>query len=155
MTDNPALEEYKICDGLANHLDEQNWMWGSFLFGGSLASIGFVLSQKLSSLRLLGLSLILTGILSGYVLYVWRSMGVQAVCFSRMRQIEATCFKTVGIATTMYRVRNGDPIYSFEGKRMRILPIRQLHILVLMVVALLGILWIGVIFLIIGLPKLP
>jgi len=38
MTDNPLLEEYKLCHSMIRHLDEQNWSWGSFILGGSLAA---------------------------------------------------------------------------------------------------------------------
>ena len=148
MTYNPVLEEYKICSETASHLDEQNWMWGSFLFGGSIAGAGFVLSQPtLHAFSLLVLSLLSTVILVGYIFYVKRSIGIKDACFSRMRAIEATQFPNLVFIErqlnylNQYRVMTG-----FESvKPIRLARVRSFDVLTGMVICYLTILYAGTI----------
>lgn len=88
MTDNLILEEYKLCTHEMEHIDKQHWNWGAFLFGGSLVATGFVLSQKVGWIRLLGLSLVSSVLLIGYILYVSRGTRIKDILAARMRQIE-------------------------------------------------------------------
>jgi hypothetical protein len=146
MSQDPLLEEYKICQKITSHLDEQNWMWGSFLFGGSIAGAGFVLSQNVNVHRLLGLSILSTVILGGYICYVKRSVGITDVCFSRMREIEATHLTNVYIARKLGNLRRWGSVPSYDGRQpISVFPIRGFHILVGMVALYLSALWASVI----------
>ena len=110
MVGDPLLEEYKVCERQCRHIDEQNWMWGSFLFGGSIAGAGFVLSQNLSAFRLLSLALLSTAVLVGYVLFVKRAVAQKRVYIMRMCEIEASprFFNTLVTASRIgYQTRAG------------------------------------------------
>jgi hypothetical protein len=148
MTDDPVLEEYKICSEIVRHLDEQNWMWGSFLFGGSIAGAGFVLSQNLTAFRLLTLSLLSTAILGGYTLYIRRGVSVKDACCSRMREIEVTHFRnTVLIEQRLRDLSENFTLPKFEGGMIQQSRIRAFNVLQLMVLYYLLILYGGTIVL--------
>ncbi len=100
MADNPILEEYKLCQRIIEHLDTQNWSWGSFLFGGSLAATGFVLSSRVSVSRLGAVALLSSVVLCGWGLFVNRSIGMRDICRERMLEIETK--NRMGIKTQRY-----------------------------------------------------
>jgi len=136
-----------LCASAMRHIDEQNWMWGSFLFGGTLAATGFVLSQKVGWIRLCGLSLVASVILIGYLLYVNRGMRVNKVFRERMCQIEELHLPMIWTERIFERAKDKDhPMISRQGKNISLATwFTDFHILELMVTGYLLILWIGTI----------
>lgn len=145
MTDNPILEEYKVCHETARHIDQQNAYWGSLIFGGSIAAAGFVLSQRVGPLRLFGLAVLSTVLLVGYILLIYRSDGVKAVCFARMREIEQTHFNAFGVESRIHYLRTSHsyPDYPLSRKPITIFRVREFHILSFMVSFYIVALWLG------------
>jgi hypothetical protein len=143
MADNPILEEYKICARGRAHIDEQNWMWGSFLFGGTLAATGFVLSQKVGWIRLSGLSLVASVILIGYLLFVRRGMEIRDVYAERMLQIEEQYLQMITIERTFEMARKHPRPLRQGQKPLSISGFRSWYALVFMVFGYLAIVWIG------------
>jgi hypothetical protein len=143
MADNPILEEYKICARAGAHLDEQNWMWGSFLFGGTLAATGFVLSQRVGWVRLLGLSLVSSVILIGYLQYVQRGMKVRDVYAARMRQIEEQHLPMINTERLIDMAKKRPIVFKQGEQPISVSGPRAFHVLQLMVLGYLAILWIG------------
>jgi hypothetical protein len=89
MTKSDFLAEYRICHSMIKHFDQESWSIGAFLFGGALAATGFVLSQKVSVLRL-GALLVLSAILmGGWLAHARRLKAIRDICAERMRYIEA------------------------------------------------------------------
>jgi hypothetical protein len=142
MTDNPALEEYRILALQLQHMDEQNWNWGAFLFGGTLAATGLVLSQRVGWLRLLGLALVATVILGGYILYVHRDDTIQDVLRARMRQIEAQYLPTVLTERIMQSVKDCHP-FPWDNRSYSLARISCFQALELMAFGYLALLWGG------------
>ena len=142
MSENPALEEYKLLARELMHMDEQNWNWGAFLFGGTLAATGLVLSQRVGWLRLLGLASVATVILGGYILYVHRDDTIQDILRARMRQIEEQYLPTVLTERTMQSVRDGQK-FVWHNRTYSIARISCFQALELMAFGYLFLLWIG------------
>jgi hypothetical protein len=149
MTDNPILEEYRLCHEATWRIDEHNWMWGSFLFGGSLAAVGLVFSQHVGLLRLLALASLSSVVLGGYVLIVRRTIPIKDAYFSRMREIEATYMQAVMIGRQLdILLHNPLARFGYHESPIRLPWLSRLQVLVLMVVSYLGALWFGVSFLV-------
>jgi len=135
MTDNPVLEEYKLCHAALRNLDEQNWNLGSFLFGGSLAAAGFVLglSTHVTFGRMLGLSVLSTILLFGLLLYVWRNASVADVIRQRMFVIEIANPNQLGLETSLDQARRTGRFFG----------VKQRYLYAGMIVLYLGALWFG------------
>ncbi len=143
MTDDPVIEEYKICAAMIRHLDEQNWNWGAFLFGGSLAATGFVLSQRATFARLAALSVISTIVLVGWLAYITRAASIRDIYLERMRTIEAYNYQLqIQIQTVI------------QSRLHKIFPLRLLWILTIMIALYLGTLYLGALILLLHVPIL-
>lgn len=142
MTDNPLLKEYELCQHTIEHLDTQNWSWGSFLFGGSLAATGFVLSSHIGFAQLGTVALLSSIVLGGWGLFVNRSIGIRDVCRERMLEIETK--NKMGLKTQHYLQTLRQKGSVIIGKRMiHLFRIRSKTILGIMLCSYLAILWIG------------
>lgn len=143
MADDPVLEEYKICSAMIQHLDEVNWSWGAFLFGGTLAATGFVLSQKATFSHLAALSMISSIVLIGWLAYVKRMADMMDIYGDRMQAIEA--YNDEG-RIQIARLRKQGLVWRHNTFR-KIFPVRGFKILVSMVILYLAALWSGAVIL--------
>jgi hypothetical protein len=146
-TNDPTIEEYKHCGSMIRHLDEQNWSWGAFLFGGSLAAIGFVLSQRVTFSHLAAIALISTIVLVGWLAYVKRMADTRDIYADRMRAIEVAHSMKI---QAQHVVQRG--LVLRGNKYKPIFPIRAFRILMMMVILYLAALWAGAFFILLRLP---
>jgi hypothetical protein len=134
MTDNPLLEEYKICQSIIARNDRQNLNLGAFLFGGSITATGLVLSSqaRITLARWLALTLLSTAVLIGLLFYIQTRRKVSQKCEVRIAQIEQTYYPNVLI-----------------GRQLSASPPQGFKVYATIVASYLTVLWIGVVWLLV------
>jgi hypothetical protein len=138
MADSAILEEYKICNSMVQHLDTQNWNWGAFLFGGTLAATGFVLSGTTTPAKLFALFVISSIILGGWCISVGRSRAVRKIFTERMREIEQKHIKSLKLQGYVRKAFKDGRITIHDDERITIPKLSSYSILEIMVVLFLA-----------------
>lgn len=103
MTDNPILEEYKLCQRVIEHNDNHNTSLGAFIFGGSIAAAGIILASQCVTVQKWAIfALLSTVILIGLLAYISLTKKKSRIAQRRMMQIENDHYPLVTLQRQLY-----------------------------------------------------